>query len=255
MDPRTVAVGIPPVSGEQRHELVRLVKKFGMGTILRAETVPPAGAQVPHDPLVDPDMPIGLLGLPVHPPGDLDRRPEIARQRCLRQPGVQFGPMAPVPIDPGRQVVGLGIVAAIVAQDEVVPEVGGVAGSRNEAVHLRQPRQGLTAVESVPALNVQQDRAIGFQAGPCLAEQERPEVGRVAEAPGVEPLDEPHPSPLDEVTEQFLEAAEAVGDPRLQGDPAPTAQVLVQELQPLLSHRLQLPERHGADHLIDLGNE
>ena len=37
-----------------------------------------------------PHLPVGLFGLLVHPPGDLDRRRQIARQsRCLK-PGLQF---------------------------------------------------------------------------------------------------------------------------------------------------------------------
>ena len=78
-----------------------------------------------------------------------------------------------------RQEVGLGVVAPFVGQDEVVAQVGGVAGPGDEVVHLRLPRQRLPAVEADALLHVEQDRAVGFEAGPLPAEQERAEVGGV----------------------------------------------------------------------------
>jgi hypothetical protein len=47
---------------------------------------------MPHDSLYDPDLTVDLFRLLVHPSGDLDRRLQVAGQRRLREPGVQFGP-------------------------------------------------------------------------------------------------------------------------------------------------------------------
>ncbi len=96
---------------------------------------------------------------------------------------------------------------------------------------------------------------ISVETGPLLAEQERPKIGDVAELVGVELLDEPHPGPFDQVTDQFVEGPEAVGDSGLQRDSVAPVQVLVEELQPLVAHGLQLPQRHDADDLIDFGNQ
>ena len=57
--------------------------------------------------------------------------PEVVADLQLGEAMGQLRAMAVVPLDPGRQmllgrqVVGLGVVAGAVGQDEVVPEVGG----------------------------------------------------------------------------------------------------------------------------------
>ena len=86
-------------------------------------------------------------------------------------------------------------------------------------------------------------------------EQETAQVGQVAEFVDVELLHEPHPRPLDQVTQQAVEGPEAEGHARLQRDRLPPPNVLVQELQPLAAHRLQLPQRHHADHLPNVTDE
>ena len=96
-----------------------------------------------------PDLPVGLLGLLIHLPGDLHRRRHIANQRRLHQSSLKLGLMRLFALDPcgkvvlGGQEVRLGDVAFVVGQDKVVAEVGGVAGPRNEVVHLRQLRERL----------------------------------------------------------------------------------------------------------------
>ena len=52
-----------------------------------------------QDLLYHPHLPVGLFGLLVNPPGDLDGRREIARQRRRQKPGLQFLPILPVPPD------------------------------------------------------------------------------------------------------------------------------------------------------------
>src|SRR5262249_40366793 len=107
-----------------------------------------------------------------------------------------------------------------VCQNEVVSEVGGIAGPGDEMVDLCLLGKWLLAVEANSLLHVQQDGPIRIQAGPLLAEQEGSEVGGITEPPvSIELLDESHPRAFDQVTDQFVEGSEAIGDTGLQCDP------------------------------------
>src|SRR5262249_51537727 len=103
---------------------------------------------------------------------------------------------------------------------------------------LRLLRQFLLTVQADATLHVSQDRAVHVETDPLLPEQECPKIGDTAELVGVELLDEPDPGSLDQITEQSVKGPQAVGHPRLQGDVAATFQILVEEVQALLSHGL-----------------
>src|SRR2546428_280283 len=65
-------------------------------------------------------------------------------------------------------------------------------------------------------LHVRQNGPVRIKVAPLLPEQEGPKIGDVAEVACVEFLDEPHPCSLDQVTQQPVEGAKAVGDTWLQ---------------------------------------
>src|SRR5262249_15653342 len=82
-----------------------------------------------------------------------------------------------------------------------------------------------------------------------------PKIGDISEPVGVELLNEPHPCSLNQIPKQFVKGPKAVHDAVLQSDAAATIQVLVEKVQALYSHGLQLPNVHCANDLIDFRNQ
>jgi hypothetical protein len=87
-------------------------------------------------------------------------------------------------------------------------------------VRLYLPGQRPLAVQAQPVLHVEKDGAVGVQAGSCLTERERRQVGQAAESVGVELLEEAYPCALDQITEELVEVAEALRNPSLQSNAA-----------------------------------
>ena len=92
-----------------------------------------------------------------------------------------------------RHVVGLGVVAGDVGQDEIVSHVGGIARPGDEVVDVDAAGQRLPAVEALALLDVRQNGTVGFQVRPLVAEKEGAQVGHAADVVDVHLLDEPHP--------------------------------------------------------------
>ena len=96
------------------------------------EALPPVGPEVPQHSFGHPDLAIRSLGLLVRPSGDLRGRPSVARQAGRDQSFLKLGSMRIVPCHPGgqvffcRQEVLLSVVALVVGEHEIVPEVGRV---------------------------------------------------------------------------------------------------------------------------------
>jgi len=110
-----------------------------------------------------PHLPVCTIRLFVGPLGYTQRSGKVIGEGCVGQPGVNVLLVSPVTLDPGRQVifgsevVRLGIVAGGMREDEVVSQVGGVAGPRDEVIYLHAALEISVAVEASSGLYVPQD--------------------------------------------------------------------------------------------------